>query len=110
MNTFTLPKGKDNAKHAKTLALEMGCSDGKTEVAIRIAIRKAIDEGALIGSSKNGFYEIDTIDDYQEARMFLFNKQISLAERFRNLENAWCRKINKLYETQQLELSWGDNK
>ena len=51
-----LGKGKTNAIHAADLARLLGLSPEPNQEDLRELIRQAIDQGALIGSSKIGYW------------------------------------------------------
>ena len=58
-----LRKGKRNAIQAADLARVLGFSPEPNQEDLRDFIRDAINNGALIGSSKKGYWEIDSLDE-----------------------------------------------
>lgn len=58
-----LRKGKRNAIRAADLVRVLGFSPEPNQEDLRDFIRDAINNGALIGSSKIGYWEIDTLDE-----------------------------------------------
>lgn len=61
-----LRKGKRNAIHAADLAVALGFNPAPNQEELRDFIRDAINNGALIGSSKLGYWEIDTLAELNE--------------------------------------------
>ena len=81
--------GRQNPLTARNLAKHFGISDGGVEVEMRNIIRKAIDQGGLIGSCNRGFYIIDSLAEIEHNLNSLKSRAKNIIERRRNMMNNW---------------------
>ena len=88
-----LRKGKSNAIHAADLARLLGLSPEPNQEDLRDLIRHAIDQGALIGSSQKGYWEIDSLDELNSVLDSHEGRAQGVCDRRNNLLNTW----NKTY-------------
>lgn len=86
-----LGKGKRNAIQAADLARVLGFSPEPNQEDLRDFIREAINNGALIGSSKQGYWEIDTVDELNAVMDSLENRAQGVCERRNALLTTWNR-------------------
>lgn len=84
-----LRRGSNNPITAREIAEHFNVSDGGVEVPIRAVIRRAIEGGELIGSNNNGFFRINTQDEYEEYLESLRGRKRGIDRRIRNLQNNW---------------------
>lgn len=87
----TLGKGKNNAIHAANLARLLGLSPEPNQEDLRELIRQAIDQGALIGSSKSGYWEIDTLDELNAVLDSHEGRAQGVCDRRNALLSTWNR-------------------
>lgn len=86
-----LGKGKRNAIQAADLARVLGFSPVPNQEDLRDFIREAINNGALIGSSKQGYWEIDTVDELNAVLDSLENRAQGVCVRRNALLTTWNR-------------------
>lgn len=84
-----LGKGKANAIHAADLARLLGLSPEPNQEDLRELIRQAIDQGALIGSSKIGYWEIDSLDELNTVLDSHEGRAQGVCNRRNALLNTW---------------------
>ena len=85
----TLRKGKNNAIQAPDLASLLGLSPEPNQEELRDLIRQAIDQGALIGSSKKGYWEIDSLDELNTVLDSHEGRAQRVCDRRNALLNTW---------------------
>lgn len=86
-----LRKGKRNAIQAADLARVLGFSPEPNQDDLRDFIRDAINNGALIGSSKKGYWEIDTLDELNTVIDSLESRAQGVCDRRNALLGTWNR-------------------
>lgn len=84
-----LGKGKSNAVHAANLAMQLGLSPEPNQEDLRELIRQAIEQGALIGSSKMGYWEIDSLDELNAVLDSYEGRAQGVCDRRNALLNTW---------------------
>lgn len=95
--------GSNSAITAYNLASHFGISDGGQEVPMRNVIRDAISAGELIGSSNQGFYIINTIQELDENLDSLTSRAEGILNRRRNMMNSW-NNLNNANQTLKTDL------
>lgn len=87
-------QGKSNAKKAKIIHQETGVpAGGKTYEHIRELINDMIDnEGCLIGSSRSGFFIIETEDELKACVNSLKGRILGIDKHTKNLLKNWENK------------------
>ena len=81
--------GEPNAINASDLAELMGLNPNPNQEDLRAIIREAIDNGELIGSSKNGYWKIGTVKELDDVLDSLERCAIGVCERRNNLLQNW---------------------
>lgn len=84
-----LPKGKMNAINAPDLAKQLGYSSAPNQEELRALIRQAINEGELIGSSKQGYWIINSKAEVEEVLNSLEQRAQGVCDRRNKLLNSW---------------------
>lgn len=84
-----LRKGKRNAIQAADLARVLGFSPEPNQEDLRDFIRDAINNGALIGSSKKGYWEIDSLDELNTVVDSLESRAQGVCDRRNALLDTW---------------------
>lgn len=80
---------KSNAIQACDLAELMGLNASPNQEDLRAIIRNAIDNGYLIGSSKNGYWEIGSLSELDEVLDSLEHRARGVCDRRNNLLENW---------------------
>lgn len=84
-----LQVGKQNAITAREIAEHFNISDGGVEVPLRDAIRAAIENGELIGSTNQGFFIIADENEFIEYIRSLESRRDEIGNRITHLNNNW---------------------
>lgn len=80
---------RQNPITARRIAQNFNISDGGAEVPIRGIIRRAIDQGELIGSSNRGFFIITELAELNRYLNSLQHRSELILRRRRNLLTNW---------------------
>ena len=86
---LNLPKGKPNAINAPDLAIRLGYSSAPNQEELRALIRQAINQGELIGSSRSGYWIIDSKEEVEEVLDSLGQRAQGVCDRRNNLLDSW---------------------
>lgn len=84
-----IPKGKNNAIISDKIAHRLNVSDEKTQIFIRKSIRNAIESGYLIGSCKNGYFIIETAEEFSDYIDNLYSRKTGIQRRINCLCENW---------------------
>jgi hypothetical protein len=84
-----LPFGKVNSINAPDLAKQLGYSSAPNQEELRALIRQAIDQGELIGSSRTGYWIMDSITEVEEVLNSLEQRAQGVCDRRNSLLNSW---------------------
>ena len=84
-----LPNGKRNAINAPNLADRLEYSPEPNQEELRALIRQAISQGEIIGSSRSGYWIIDSITEIEEVLDSLEQRAQGVCDRRNNLLDSW---------------------
>lgn len=87
-----IPVGKTNAINAPDLAIKMGYSPVPNQEELRDLIRYAIEQGELIGSSKSGYWIIDSVAELDEVLNSLEGRAQGTCDRRNRILATWNAK------------------
>lgn len=87
-----LPLGKANSINAPDLARQLGYSSTPNQEELRALIRQAINQGELIGSSRSGYWIMDSITEVEKVLNSLEQRAQGNCNRRNSLLNSWNAK------------------
>ena len=85
----TLPIGRANAVNAPDLARQLGYSPTPNQEELRALIRQAIGQGVLIGSSRAGYWVINSKVEMEEVLESLHQRAQGVCDRRNYLLSSW---------------------